>query len=128
LLGAGASLFGAVAIAWPPRRPVEFEAVGVVDDAVQDGVAESGLANDLMPGGKGELAGDQQGAAAVTILDELIAPLAGGEAIRSPVVEDEEINPDQHAEQSRESMRKIKAAAARSNYRSRWQAAQGSKK
>jgi hypothetical protein len=35
------------------RWPVEFEAVGVVDDAVQDGVAESELANDLMPGGVG---------------------------------------------------------------------------
>jgi hypothetical protein len=54
-----------------------------VDDAVQDGVAESGLANDLMPSGKGELAGDQQGAAAMTILDDLhqVAALAGGEAV-----------------------------------------------
>jgi len=49
-----------------------------------------------MLGGKGELAGDQQGAAAMTILDDLhqIAALAGGEAIRSPIVEDEEIDPD----------------------------------
>ena len=28
------------------RWPVEFEAVGVVDDAIQDGVAERGLAID----------------------------------------------------------------------------------
>jgi hypothetical protein len=56
-----------------------------------------------MPGGKGELAADQQGAAAMTILDDLhqIAALPGGEAIRSPIVEDEEIDPDQHAEQPR---------------------------
>jgi hypothetical protein len=58
---------------------LQFEAIGVVDDAVQDGVTESGLANDLMPGSKGELAGDQQRAASMTILDDLhqIAPLAG---------------------------------------------------
>jgi hypothetical protein len=39
----------------------------------------------------------------MTILDDLhqIAALAGGEAIRSPIVEDEEIDPDQHAEQPR---------------------------
>ena len=74
-----------------------------MDDAIQDGVAKSGLANNLVPGGKGELAGDEQGAAAMTILDDLhqIAALAGGEAIRSPIVEDEEIDPDQHPEQPR---------------------------
>jgi hypothetical protein len=38
-----------------------------VDDAIQDGVAKGGLANNFMPGGKGELAGDQQGAAAMTM-------------------------------------------------------------
>ena len=39
----------------------------------------------------------------MTILDDLhqIAPLAGGEAIWSPIVEDEEIDPDQHPEQPR---------------------------
>ena len=86
------------------RRAVEFEPVGVVDDAIQDRVAEGGLADNLMPGGHGELAGDQDGAAAVAILDDLheIAPLAGREAIGSPVVEDEEIDLDQHAEQPRE--------------------------
>ena len=86
------------------RRAVEFEPVGVVDNAIQDRVAERGLADHLMPGCHGELAGDQDGAAAVAILDDLheIAPLAGGEAIGSPVVEYEEIDLDQHSEQPRE--------------------------
>jgi hypothetical protein len=39
-----------------------------------------------MPGGRRELAGDQDGPTAIAILDDLheIAPLASGEAIRSP--------------------------------------------
>ena len=40
----------------------------------------------------------------MAILDDFheIAALAGGEAIGSPIVEDEEIDLDQHAEQARE--------------------------
>ena len=61
------------------RRAVELEPVGIVDNAIQDRVAESGLADNLMPGCHGELAGDEDGAAAMAILDDLheIAPLAG---------------------------------------------------
>ena len=75
-----------------------------MNDAIQDRVAERGLADDVMPGWHGELAGDQDGAAAVAILDDFhgVAALAGGEAIGSPIVEDEEIDLDQHAEQARE--------------------------
>jgi hypothetical protein len=37
----------------------------------------------------------------MAIFDDLheIAPLAGGEAVGSPIVEDKEIDPDQHSEQ-----------------------------
>ena len=40
----------------------------------------------------------------MAILDDFheIAALAGGEAIRAPIIEDEEIDLDQHAEQPRE--------------------------
>ena len=31
------------------RRPVEREPIGVVDDAIEDGVGEGGLADDLVP-------------------------------------------------------------------------------
>ena len=57
-----------------------------------------------MPGSRRELAGDQDGATAIAILDDLheIAPLAGGEAVRSPIIEHEKIDLDQHAEQPRE--------------------------
>ena len=51
-----------------------------------------------------ELAGDQRRAAAVAVLDDLhqIAPLAGGEPVGPPVVEDQQIDLDQRAEQPRE--------------------------
>jgi hypothetical protein len=86
------------------RRAVEFEPIGVVDNAIRDRVAEGGLADNFMSGCHGELAGDEDGAAAVAILDDLheIAPLAGPEAIWSPIVEDEEIDPDKHPKQPRE--------------------------
>ena len=52
----------------------------------------------------GELAGDQRRAAAIAVLDDLhqIAPLVGGEPVRAPVVEDQQIGLDQRAEQPRE--------------------------
>ena len=64
----------------------------------------SGLADNLMPGCRGELAGDQDRASPIAILDDLheIAPLAGGEAVRSPIIEYEKIDLDPHAEQPRE--------------------------
>lgn len=37
----------------------QFDAVGAVDDAVQDGISQSHIADDLMPAGYGNLAGDQ---------------------------------------------------------------------
>jgi hypothetical protein len=51
-----------------------------VEDAIQDGITERGLADDIVPGdSESWLADDQHGAAAVTILDDPpeIAPLAG---------------------------------------------------
>ena len=43
----------------PHRMTVEFEAVSVVDQAVEDGICESGLVDDVVPGRDRELAGDQ---------------------------------------------------------------------
>ena len=41
-------------------RPFELEAVGVVDEAIEDGIGEGGLADEVVPGFDGELAGDQR--------------------------------------------------------------------
>jgi hypothetical protein len=53
------------------RWAVELEPVGVVDNPIQDGIAESRLTNNFVPSGHGELASDQRGAAAMAILDDL---------------------------------------------------------
>src|SRR5262249_56857461 len=93
-------------------RPFELEAVGVMDEAIEDGIGESGLADEIVPGFDGELAGDQRRRATMPILDDLhkIAPLAGVEAVRTEVVQNEQIDPGQHAQEACEaaiSMREL---------------------
>ncbi len=63
--------------------------MGVVDEAVEDGVGEGGVADDVVPSVDGDLAGDHGGAAAVAFLDDLeeIAALLGPERLETPVVE-----------------------------------------
>ena len=75
-----------------------------MNDAIEDGVGESGLTDDLVPRVGRQLAGDECRALAVTILNDFhqIVPLTGGEPIRTPVDEDLEIGLDQGAEQARE--------------------------
>ena len=71
---------------------LELEAMGVVDDAVEDGVGDGRLADDVVPSVDGDLAGDEGSAVAVAFLDDLqqIAPLVGSERLKPPIVEDEQ--------------------------------------
>ncbi|MDA9421100.1 hypothetical protein XH97_02970 [Bradyrhizobium sp. CCBAU 53380] len=66
---------------WPSRAMVlgaafshafagELEAVGVVDEAIENGVRDGGVPNGSMPGVQGELARDDGGAAAVAVLED----------------------------------------------------------
>jgi len=66
--------------------------MGVVDDAVEDGVGDGGFADDGVPSVDRDLAGDEGGAAAAALLDDLqeIATLVGPERLEPPVVEDEQ--------------------------------------
>ena len=82
--------------------PVELEAIGVVHDAVQDGIGEGGLADDLVPGADRELAGDQGRSVGVAVLEDLqqVATLIWAEAVRSPVVEDQEVGSSEGAEEA----------------------------
>ena len=54
----------------------ELQSVGVVDETIQDGVRHGGIADGLVPMLDRELAGDDGGAAAVTVLEDFqqIAP------------------------------------------------------
>jgi hypothetical protein len=49
---------------------LERDGVGAVQQAVHDGVRDRGLAQPLMPGGGGQLAGDEGAAAARTIVEQ----------------------------------------------------------
>ena len=64
-----------------------------MDQAVQDGIAEGGIADDFMPVLQGLLAGDQGGLPAVSILEDFEEiPTPGvGERSEAVVVEDEEL-------------------------------------
>ena len=67
--------------------------MGVVDEAVQDGVGVSGVADDLVPGGQRELGGDDRRSAAVTLFEDFeeVVTGAGVEGLEAEVVANEEI-------------------------------------
>ena len=60
--------------------------MGAMDDAVENGVSQGRIANDLMPAIGRELAGDQQGSPVIAIVDDLeqITTLFGVERFRPP--------------------------------------------
>jgi hypothetical protein len=74
------------------------------DEAIEDRIGVGGLADEVVPGFDGELAGEQRGAASMAFLHDLheIAPLASIEAVRTEVVEDQQIDFGQQAEEARE--------------------------
>ena len=96
----GASIFGRRA---PLAQALagELEPVGVVDDAIEDGVGERRHADHVVPAIDRNLAGDDEGAGVVAVLDdfEQIARLIGGQRLRSPIVEDEQFGARDRAQQ-----------------------------
>ena len=81
---------------------LEFDAMGVVNDAVQYRITEGGIGNDVVPLRHGDLACDQERPFVVAVVDDLeeIAALLGGERLRSPIVDDEEIGTLQRGHQA----------------------------
>jgi len=75
--------------------------VGVVDESVEDGVGEGGVAEDVMPVVEGELAGDERGAFAVAIVEDFeeVATLGIGEGREPEVVEQKELSPGESVEE-----------------------------
>ena len=86
--------------------------MGVVDDAVEDGVGEGGFADDVMPFGDGQLAGDQDRGVLVAVLDDFheVAALIGVETVRAPIVEDEEVGLCEGAKQAGIRLQKYSAS------------------
>ena len=73
----------------------EIDAVGIVDEAVENGVGESWVADDLIPTIDGRLARDDDQTRIVTVLDDLeqIAALIGIEGLWPPIVKDNTMLP-----------------------------------
>src|SRR5271156_1024065 len=72
----------------------ELKAVSVVDEAIQDSVAEGGVADNVVPMFDGDLAGDDGRGATVAIIKDLqkVAPFGRIENRKAPVIEDQELN------------------------------------
>ena len=77
--------------------------MSVVDEAVQDGVGVSGVADDLVPGGQRELGGDDRRSAAISLLEDFeeVVTGAGVEGLEAEVVEDEQIGAAEGFDQAR---------------------------
>src|SRR5271166_2588008 len=97
--GSGEPAFERPSISWrgPPLAQAlagQIDAIGVVNDAVEDGVGERGNADQVMPAVHGNLAGDDERAFVVAILDdfEQIARLVGRERFGSPIIQDEQFD------------------------------------
>lgn len=71
----------------------EFNAVGVVDEAIEDCVGYGGISDNFVPAIDGQLAGDDDRTSFISVLDDLeqIAALIGVERLRSPVIKNEQI-------------------------------------
>ena len=67
----------------------------VVEQTVEDGVAEGGIADDIVPVFDGYLAGEERAAAGVAVVEDLeeVVPSLARERSEPPVVEDEEPRP-----------------------------------
>ena len=73
--------------------------MGIVDEAIQDGVGVGGVTDDTVPGGYGELAGNDRRSAAVAVLKDFQKIVTGlfVERLETPVVQNQDLNMAQGA-------------------------------
>ena len=79
----------------------ELDPVGVVHDPIEHGVGERRDADDVVPAVDRHLAGDQERAGVVAVLDDLqeIARLLREKRLGSPIVEHEQVDPGELAQE-----------------------------
>ena len=80
----------------------QVDAVGVVDEAIEDGIGERWVAGDqVVPAVHRDLAGDQRGATAVAVLGEFqqVARLLRAKRLEPPVIQDQQLHRAQGAHQ-----------------------------
>ncbi|MDF2970904.1 MAG: hypothetical protein K0R61_1354 [Microvirga sp.] len=101
-------MIGADEVKLPVRRLAfaqalagELDPVGVVHDPVEHGVGERRDGDDVIPAVDRELARDQEGAGVVAVLDDLeeVARLLRKKRLRSPIVEQEQVDPGELAQE-----------------------------
>ncbi len=83
------------------RRSSEIDAVGVVDEAVEDSVGVSRIADDVVPFVDRELAGDDRGSSSMAFFENFqqIMSCGGIERFETPVVKDEELHTPEHPQE-----------------------------
>ena len=81
----------------------EFDAVGVVDETVEDRVGVCGIADDFVPSVDGKLGGDHRGAASVALFKDFqqIVSGSGIERLQTPIIEDQKIGTSEIAQETR---------------------------
>jgi len=77
--------------------------MGVVNEAIHDGVGVSGIVDDLVPTVHGELGRDDGRASPISLLEDFeeVMPGAGVERLQPPIVEDEQVGAAEVAEDAR---------------------------
>ena len=77
----------------PEALSLEFDAIGIVNEAIEDRVGDGGVSDDFVPAIDGQLAGDDDRTRFVSVLDdfEQITALVGVERFWSPVVQDQQV-------------------------------------
>ena len=89
--------------------PLEFEAVGVMDAAIEDGICEGRVADDVIPSLDGQLAGDHGRAAAVSLFCDLhqISVLRSRQPLWPPFMQDQQLRFGDAAEQAGKAARQV---------------------
>ena len=77
----------------PEALSFEFDAIGIVNEAIEDRVGDGGVSDDFVPAIDGQLASDDDRTRFVSVLDdfEQITALVGVERFWSPVIQDQQV-------------------------------------
>jgi hypothetical protein len=101
--GVWSSRFGTLAPRSSQALARQLDAVGVVNEAIADGVGVGGIADDLMPGRHGKLRGNDRRSAPIALFEDFeeVVTGAGVEWFEPEVVENEQIGATQGFDEAR---------------------------
>jgi hypothetical protein len=93
--------FRVVRVAWrfrvfsfAHRSPLEFDAVGIVNQAVEDTISDGGITDLIVPLSDRHLAGEDRRACLVAVITDLqkVAALTVGQWSHGPIIDQEDVN------------------------------------